>query len=127
MLIRLLKGIKGQSTAEYGVLFGVIIAIAAGALTVSLKNAIQSKHDKSLEFMLGAGTTTLEDALEGGEGHEAALAIFATGEEVRQTTTDNTTYRDERVRHKGGAEQAIQLQDTATDSVAINKIVAGAE
>ncbi|MBM3248818.1 MAG: class III signal peptide-containing protein [Candidatus Omnitrophica bacterium] len=122
MLIRLIRSRKAQSTAEYGILFAAVIAIAAGALTVSLKNAVQAKHDKSLEFMLGAGTTTLQEAI---EGQEAGLKIYATGQEVRQTTNVAAGYVDEKVRLKGGAEESLQKQQTETQAISFTTIVAG--
>jgi len=124
MLRRLFRGKRAQSTAEYGILFAAVIAIAAGALTVSLKNAVQAKHDRSLEYLLKAGQSDLEVAIEAQPGD--ALAIYATGEEVRKTTSFADGFQDTKVRHKGGGEEAVQTQRTHTDQVSINKIVSGA-
>jgi hypothetical protein len=121
-LKKLFKNKRAQSTAEYGILFAAVIAIAAGALTVALRNAIGSKHDKGLEFMLGAGTDTLEQAI---NDQESQLQIFATQEEVRHTKALAADFKDERVRRKGGAEEAVQTQTTETNQISIDKIVAG--
>jgi hypothetical protein len=123
MLRRLFRGNRAQSTAEYGILFAAVIAIAAGALTVSLKNAVQAKHDKSLEYMLKAGQDELDKQIAGQPGK--ALTIYATGEEVRQTKSIATLYKDEKIRKKGGAEEVLQQQQTETDAISINKVVAG--
>ncbi|HOX54300.1 MAG: hypothetical protein PHI86_01535 [Candidatus Omnitrophica bacterium] len=122
MLRRFFRGKRAQSTAEYGILFAAVIAIAAGALTVSLKNAVQSKHDKSLEYFLKAGNDDLTAAL---EGAGSTQEIYSTGEEIRKTVSSADGFRDTKVRTQGGGESVMQTQNTSTDQVSMNKIVAG--
>lgn len=110
-MLRLLRSKKAQATVEYGVLFGVIVALAAGVLTISLKNAMQSKQEKGIELLLSAGTTELNAEIAKG----AVQDLIATTEEVRDTTSVGGSFKDDRVRLKSGAEQAWQMQETKTD------------
>lgn len=123
-LRKMLKNIRAQSTAEYAILIGVVVAAAAGFLAVSMKNAIGTKHDSAVDYFLRAGTATLEEAVEG-EG--VSVDIIASQEEVRHTTQYQEGFADTRVRHQGGAEQALQTQRVKTDQVSIGKITAGGE
>lgn len=128
MLRRFFRGKRAQTTAEYGILFAAVIAIAAGALTVSLKNAVQAKHDKSLEYLLSAGTGDLQTAIDeqAAEGNDP-MEIYATGEEIRKTQSFADGFRETKTRNKGGGEKVVQTQNTRTDQVSINKVVAGAD
>ncbi len=47
-----LLGRKGQSTAEYAILIGLVAAIAAGFLSVSLKGAVRSKNEQATNYLL---------------------------------------------------------------------------
>lgn len=123
MLRRMFKGRKAQSTAEYGILFAAIIAIAAGALTVSLKGAVGTKQEKALRYMLGAGTTYLDTAI---ATQPETDTILSSAQEVRKTTVPREGYVDERVRRKGGAESMHQAQQTVTESISITRMNAGA-
>lgn len=121
-LKKMFKNKRAQSTAEYGILFAAVIAIAAGVLTVSLKNAVGSKHDKSLEYMLSAGNDALENEI---TAAGTTQAITATTEELRRSQILETGYKDAKVMAKDGSVQSEQTQTTTSDSVSITKIGAG--
>ncbi len=121
-LRRLFKSKRAQSTAEYGIIFAAVIAIAAGALSVSLKNAINVKQDRAVEFMLRAGTSELDDAMEEA-GFDTMQDVYAVSEQVRHTTSLETGYTDEKIRLKGGAEMKHNETATETTTLDINRLV----
>jgi len=104
---------RAQSTAEYAILLGLVVAVAAGVLQVALKGGMRQKHSQAMRLLMDAGkdnlTTTADNA-----------TLFS--EEFRQTTVKAADYADKAVLQKGGAEKRYQTQTTSTVSVSLEKI-----
>lgn len=109
---------RGQSTAEYAIALGLVVAVAAGILQVALKGGIREKNRQALNFLLSAGDDQLT-------APERDPLLF--NEEFRSTTIDRNSYIDERLMERGGAERARQVQRADTTSIAIEKIRAAGD
>lgn len=105
---------KGQSTAEYAVLLGLVGAIAAGFLSVSLKGAVRSKGKQATNFLMQAG----DDKLGGYSDVDVPLYT----QEYNKTTVVGDRYVDQSVMEKGGSEKRKQVQASATDSISIETL-----
>ena len=109
---------KGQSTAEYAIVIGLVIAVAAGILQVALKGGIRQKNKKAVDFLIGAGNnvTAFNNA--------ASTDIQLYTQEVRNTNVlgGDTNYVDESVMLKGGGEERRQKQVTETTAVSVETI-----
>ncbi|MFA5157450.1 MAG: hypothetical protein WC532_08750 [Candidatus Omnitrophota bacterium] len=118
---------KGQSTAEYAIVIGLVIAVAAGILQVALKGGIRQKNKQATDYLVGEN-----DGTDGGAGGYAAMnAQIALGDpaelytqEMRDTTVlgGDANYVDESVMLKGGAEERRQKQVTETTAVSVEAI-----
>lgn len=109
---------RGQSTAEYAIALGLVVAVAAGVLQVALKGGIRQKNKKALNYLLSAG----EDIACFKNATDQDILLFS--EEFRSTTIDKASYVDERLMEKGGAEKARQYQKADTTAVSIEKFIA---
>jgi len=108
---------KGQSTAEYAIVIGLVIAVAAGVLQVALKGGIRQKNKQALDFMLNAGNNVTEFSDTTG----VDVALYS--QDYRQTTVKGgADYVDESVMAKGGAEKKYQKQATETTAVSVETI-----
>lgn len=107
---------KGQSTAEYAIVFALVVAVAAGVLQVALKGGIRQKNKQALNYLLTAGDTTTAF------NSTADQSVDLFSQDWRQTTIDTSGFKDERVMLKGGAEKRIQNQTTASESVSVELI-----
>lgn len=108
---------KGQSTAEYAIIIGLVIAVAAGILQVALKGGIRQKNKQALDFMLNAGNDT--------PGFEKSTTadVSLYSQDYRETTVKgDKDYVDESVLEKGGSEKKYSKQKTETTSVSIETI-----
>ncbi len=107
---------KAQSTAEYAIALGLVVAVAAGVLQIALKGGIRQKNKQALNYFLSAGNdiTDFKDA------KKQDVALFS--EDYRNTTIDSKTYVDEKVMNKGGEEKARNYQETDTTAVNIEKV-----
>ena len=107
---------KGQSTAEYAIVIGLVIAVAAGVLQVTLKSGIAQKHKQGLAYMLKAGDIEL--------GSKASDAVTTPlyNQEFRKTVVDAADYEDTSVMSKGGSEEKKQVQTTETTAGSIETI-----
>ena len=109
---------KGQSTAEYAIVFGLVIAVAAGILQVALKGGLRQKNKQALDYMLTAGSDNTELAAADGEG---SIALY--NQDFRETTVKGgESYVDQSVLKQGGAEEKKQVQQTETKAVSIETI-----
>lgn len=110
---------KGQSTAEYAIVIGLVIAVAAGVLQVALKGGIRHKNKQALDFMLNAGN-------DNPDFHEATSPdVSLYSQDYRQTEVKGgDDYVDETVMAKGGKEEKHQKQTTEASSVNIETIEA---
>jgi len=103
---------KAQSTAEYAITLGLVVALAAGVLQIALKGGIRQKHRQALNVLIEAGNA------EGLPTTDATAYTFT--QENRETKVlGGAAYDDTSVMKKGGLEKKRQLQTTETNSVAI--------
>ncbi|MFH0791208.1 MAG: hypothetical protein V2A64_06205 [Candidatus Omnitrophota bacterium] len=107
---------KGQSTAEYAIALGLVVAVAAGVLQIALKGGIRQKNKQALNYMLSAGDNITDFK------NVAKQDVSLFSEDVRNTTIDAATYVDERLMNKGGEEKVRNYQKTDTTAVNIEKI-----
>lgn len=105
---------KGQSTAEYAIVIGLVIAVAAGVLQVTLKSGITQKHKQGMKYMLDAGNDQL------GAASEAETPLYT--QDFRKTVVDAADYEDTSVMKKGGLEEKKQVQTTETTAASIETI-----
>lgn len=108
---------RGQSTAEYAILIGLVVAVAAGFLSVSLKGAMRSKNEQATKLLMQAG--------------DATLSVYGTGasdiplyvQEVSKTTVKGgDEYKNITVLEKGGSEKKLQQQVTETTAVSVETL-----
>lgn len=112
---------RGQSTAEYAIVIGLIIAVAAGILSVALKGGIRQRQKQATDYMIGAGYDTLDTKIQENGPNAAKATIFS--QEYSQTKVlGGTDYADEAVLEKGGSEKKFQRQATNTTSVNVETI-----
>jgi hypothetical protein len=111
---------KGQSTAEYAIVIGLVIAVAAGILQVTLKHGIAQKNKQGVDWMLKAGDTEL-----GTTGADTSMSLYT--QDLRKTTVDAADYEDTSVMKRGGSEEKKQVQTTETTAASIETIDAGNE
>jgi hypothetical protein len=52
----MLSGKRAQSTAEYAITVGVVIAVVAGVMSVALKGGLRNKVTQGVNLLQGAGT-----------------------------------------------------------------------
>ena len=107
-----MKRNKGQSTAEYAILIGLVIAIAAGILSALIKGGMTHKVRQAVQVLEDTGSTQL--------GTEAGLRAYT--QEGRTTTIDNATYLDREVMLKGGATEKTQTQGSQTNSISVEML-----
>ncbi len=107
-----LKGKRAQSTAEYAIVLGLVIAIAAGVTQVLLKGAMKDKQKQAIGYLMDAGKDELPT------GQNAPLYT----EDFRETTVDKDNFIDENVLSKGGKEEKKQQQTTETTAVSVETI-----
>ena len=107
---------KGQTTAEYAILIGLVIAVAAGVLQVALKGGMRQKNTQALNYLAAAGNDT--------DGFKTASTTDLTlyNQEYRQTTVNASDYADESVMGKGGNETRYQKQTTNTTAVDVETL-----
>lgn len=111
---------KAQSTAEYAITLGLVVAIAAGVLGVALKGGIRQKNKQALNYLITSGDS--ESAFSGVADQSEKLFT----QEARDTTVLASGYIDETILEKGGAEDKIQQQmrqSTSTSVELIDEIV----
>lgn len=106
---------KAQSTAEYAIAVGLVIAIAAGILQIALKGGIRKKSTEATNFLANAGRSV--SAYSGSPAFTATYSVT----EDRTTTVNATDYVDEAVMRKGGAElkRAVQTTETGSSSTEV--------
>lgn len=105
-------GKRAQSTAEYAVLIGLVIAVTGGILQVALKGGIRQKNQEALNYMLSSS------AIPSGN---STVALYS--QDFRETKiSGGDDYVDEVVMEKGGLEKRYQQQVSNTISVSIETI-----
>lgn len=116
----MILGRKAQSTAEYAIVIGLIVAIAAGILGVTLKGGIRQRQQQGVKYLLGAGYNTLnaEIAAQGSGVPDAELFT----QEIRKTEVAADDYLDESVMEKGGLTKQRQRQTTESSSLTVETL-----
>ena len=104
-----------QSTAEYAIVIGLVIAVVAGVMQVALKHGIQQKGTEALNYLSKSGVET-------GGLSAATDTIPLYNQEYRQTTVDAASYVDKSVMKKGGSEERTQTQKTSTTAVSVETV-----
>lgn len=107
---------KGQSTAEYAILLGLVIAVAAGVMQVALKGGVRQKHKQALNYLLDAGS----DVADFNDVIDQDVSLYS--QDFRKTTVASDDFVDETVLNKGGEEKKMQKQTSTTTSVNIETI-----
>ena len=102
---------KGQSTAEYAITIGLVVAVVAGVMQVALKGGMRKKSKQALNFMMDAG----DDALSQYEDRDMALYQ----QDYRTTQVDADSYADEYLMEKGGAEKRYQQRTSETTGYSV--------
>lgn len=100
---------KAQSTAEYAITLGLVVAVAAGVLQTALKGGIRQKNAEALNYLKDSGSELLTTGTEVGPIYN---------QQARKTTvlggTDN--FVDKKVMSQGGKEEVYQKQTTQSSS-----------
>lgn len=115
---------KAQSTAEYAIALGLVVAVAAGVLQVALKKGIVQKQAQALDILSKAGkTTTYTDSLGNAISFDSTLTsgnIAIYGQDWRQTDVSANTNKS--TLYKGGKEERYGKQDSSTSSVSVETL-----
>lgn len=105
---------KAQSTAEYALVIGLVIAVVAGVLQVALKGGIRQKNKQAMDYLLGAGAGS-----EGWSTPTAQSEAIYTQDYRNTQVASGSSFVDKAVMHKGGAEEKKQVQSTTTTAVSL--------
>jgi len=101
---------KAQSTAEYAITIGLVIAVVAGIMQVTLKGGMRKKHKEAMSYLLDAG----HDIADYKDLEEKPIDIYT--QDYRQTEIDAGSYVDEYLMEKGGGEKRYQQRTTESTS-----------
>ncbi len=107
---------KGQSTAEYAITLGLVVAVAAGVLQIALKGGIRQKNKQALNYLITSGDTVGEFA---GVADQSEQLVT---QESRETTVLANGYVDESIMEQGGASKEIQKQSKTSESTSVELI-----
>lgn len=120
---------KAQSTAEYAITLGLVIAVVTGVLGVALKGGMRRKSAQAMNILDLAGTT--QDASRAGLGGNANAFVV----NLNATAADNvpiytselrntqvTASNQEKAMQKGGAELSRSVQQSTTTSVTVESL-----
>ncbi|MCP4652935.1 MAG: hypothetical protein GY858_06075 [Candidatus Omnitrophica bacterium] len=120
---------KAQSTAEYAITIGLVVAVAAGIMQVALKNGMRQKSKEANDILRRAGTaamgsmdvdTTIFGGASTGLNPDAQGAFNVYNESARSTVVDQESYLDKTILEKGGAEKKLQHRETVTTSMDVD-------
>ena len=116
MLARLRKHFKkAQSTVEYGILIGVIVA-AAVAMQTYIKRSIQAKQHDSADLMTSVGgTVNFGTGQSGNLGRATQYEPYYLARHQEQVTTQDDLTKD--VAQGGGATTTKDKQSTVRSAV----------
>lgn len=107
---------RAQSTAEYAITLGLVLALTAGVLQVILKSGVSAKQRKAMDLLLSAGQTVgeFQTPPEGAPGPQALYT-----QEQSDTTIDFDSFRDTKVTQRGGSQKSLQHQESVSNSVQV--------
>ena len=81
---------KAQSTAEYAITIGIVVAVVAGVMSVALKGGMRQKVTQATDLLKTTGTSTgVVSGLKGGDNEEL---MAATGTLHQADDTNFTVY-----------------------------------
>lgn len=103
---------KAQSTAEYAIVIGLVIAVVAGVVSVAVKGGIREKHSQALDYLKKSGSETL------GEATNYSEDIFSA--EYRKT--EITASSDKSTMAKGGFEKKQSEQTSTTTDTTVETL-----
>ena len=117
---------RAQSTAEYAITIGIVVAVVAGVMQVALKGGMRKKGVEATNFLNKAGTAdsgatlSTDTATFGANPMDSEANDFNTYEsEARQTKVASDDYIDRKIQHKGGGVTATQQQTSSTTSLTV--------
>jgi len=114
---------RAQSTAEYAITIGIVVAVVAGIMQVALKGGMRKKSAEATQLLTNAGTTVTpnSDVFEGALSKmDSSVDDFRVYDsEARSTTVDAANYVDRKITHKGGGQTSMQQQSTASTSLSV--------
>jgi uncharacterized protein (UPF0333 family) len=108
---------KAQSTAEYAITIGVVVAVAVGVLSVALKGGIRDKNKQAIDILSLAGNDKINEEL---QGKNPTISMYSS--EYGQTTVKKDGYVNEKVTIKGGGQKSIMKQSTEGNSYSVETI-----
>ena len=99
---------KAQSTAEYAITIGLVVAVVAGVMQVALKGGMRKKSKQALNFLQDAGDDVLS------QYEDRDLTLYEQSSRATKVAADD--YADEYLMEKGGAEKRYQQRTSETTS-----------
>ena len=111
---------QAQSTAEYAITIGIVVAVVAGVMSVALKGGMRQKATQATDMLKSAGVSTMST---GDTTLDAALpslqkaddANFTVYEGDARHTTVNTQ-ESESILKKGGAATSTSNSASQTNT-----------
>lgn len=107
---------RAQSTAEYAITLGLVVAVAAGVLQIALKGGIRQKNKQALNYLVSSGDTVAEFSGVADQSEK----LFS--QESRETVVLANGYVDESIMEQGGAVKDIQKQSKTSESTSVELI-----
>jgi len=124
---------KAQSTAEYAITIGIVVAVVAGVMSVALKGGMRKKSAEATGVLTGAGkavgagivldpdlVTGMNSTISSTNTLPDADDFRVYESEARKTSVVAADYVDRKIVHKGGGESAMQQQTTDTTSLSVD-------
>ena len=109
------KNRRGQSTAEYAIVFALVVAVVAGVFSAMVKGGMRNQMKKATGLLAQAGNNTTEY-------FNASGGELTFTKEARVTTIDKGDFVDTTAMAKGGAELKVQNQTATTASATIETV-----
>ena len=118
---------KAQSTAEYAITIGIVVAVVAGVMSVALKGGMRNKTTQSTDFLKNTGTKLLpgstDTSIAGALGVTPDTALDAATSEANFTVYEgdarHTTVNkqdSESILKKGGAMVSNSSSESQTST-----------
>lgn len=115
---------RAQSTAEYAIALGLVVAVAAGVLQVALKKGIVQKQAQALDILANTGTnSTYTDSLGKAVKFDSTLTSGDLGlysQDWRQTDVSENTNKS--TLYKGGKEERYGKQTSSSSGVSVETL-----
>ena len=86
---------KAQSTAEYAITIGIVVAVVAGVMSVALKGGMRKKATQATDLLKNSGTATVSDT--SGIGSDVVCNVV-TPYAINDRTPTRATERHQRGR-----------------------------